>query len=495
MHANSAYLTVRVSDSTIDAIVSVCQEFLLSTAILAERLSAHRTLGSSPQTQIAWIAAHGALRRLAVGDVLTSKDGPVEGLHIVLEGHLAIYVDRGAGHRKIMEWRGGDVTGLLPYSRIVAPPGDVVAEEPTELVTIPRNDLPAMIRECSDVTAILVHAMIDRARHFTSSFLHDEKLVSLGKLAAGLAHELNNPASAIGRSAGALSQSLDNAESASRALGSSEFTTEQIEVIERVRKACLSAGVQPVLLPLEQEDREDSIADWLKAHNAESSAAEALAESSITFELLDQIATSLKGQALATALRWIATSCATHLLTSEIQEAASRVSSLVGAIKGFTEMDRAAVPEPVDVGQGLANTLVVLRAKARGKSVGLSFNAEKGLPHINGFGGELNQVWANLVENALDAAEEGGLVELAANHECNAVVVRVIDNGPGVPEEIRSRIFDPFFTTKAVGKGTGLGLDIVRRLVQRHNGQIELHSRPGRTEFRVTLPIAETVKG
>jgi signal transduction histidine kinase len=136
-----------------------------------------------------------------------------------------------------------------------------------------------------------------------------------------------------------------------------------------------------------------------------------------------------------------------------------------------------------------------LRAKAKDKSVGVSFEAEKDLPHVNGFGGELNQVWANLIENALDAADEGGRVELVANHECDSVVVRVIDNGPGIPEEIRDRIFDPFFTTKPVGKGTGLGLDIVRRLVQRHNGQIELNSRPGRTEFRVTLPIAETVKG
>jgi signal transduction histidine kinase len=154
-------------------------------------------------------------------------------------------------------------------------------------------------------------------------------------------------------------------------------------------------------------------------------------------------------------------------------------------------MDRAAVPEPVDVGQGLANTLVVLRAKAKSKSAGLRINAEKDLPAVNGFGGELNQVWANLIGNALDAVDEGGLVELAANHENGSVVVRVIDNGSGVPEEIRDRIFDPFFTTKPVGQGTGLGLDIVRRLVQRHNGRIELLSSPGRTEFRVTLPVAK----
>ena len=430
-----------------------------------------------------------------VGDVLTSKDGPVEGLHIVLAGQLAIYVDRGAGRRKIMEWRAGDVTGVLPYSRIVSPPGDVIVEEPSEVLTIHRNDFPEMIRECSDVTATLVHVMLDRARHFTSTFLHDEKLVSLGKLAAGMAHELNNPASAIGRSAGALSQSLADVEAASRALGGLEFSPEQIAAIESVRKACLSAGVQPVLLPLEHEDRVDSIAAWLKAHSAESADADALADTSVTLEHLDELATSIQGLRLAAALRWISISCAAHRLTSEIQEAASRVSSLVGAIKGFTEMDRAAVPEPVDVFQGLTNTLVVLRAKAKSRSAGLRLHAAEGLPTIKGFGGELNQIWANLVENALDAVGEGGSVELSANRERDSVVVCVTDNGPGVSEGIRDRIFDPFFTTKPVGKGTGLGLDIVRRLVQRHNGQIELNSRPGKTEFRVTLPITETVKG
>jgi signal transduction histidine kinase len=467
----------------------------LSTAVLAERLTEHRTLGASPQSQIAWIAAHGVLRRMAVGEVLTSKDGPVEGLHIVLSGQLAIYVDRGAGPRKIMEWRAGDVTGVLPYSRIVSPPGDVVVEEPSEVLTIHRNDLPEMIRECNEVTATLVHVMLDRARHFTSTFLHDEKLVSLGKLAAGMAHELNNPASAIGRSAGALSQSLADVEAASRALGGLELRPEQIAVIESVRKACLSTGAQPVLLPLEHEDRVDSIAAWLKAHSAESADADALADTSVTLELLDRLATSIQGRGLAVALRWISMFCAAHRLTSEIQEAASRVSSLVGAIKGFTEMDRAAVPEPVDVVQGLTNTLVVLRAKAKSKSAGLRLNAPDGLPLIKGFGGELNQIWANLVENALDAVGEGGSVELSAHRDRDSVIVCVTDNGPGIPEGIRDRIFDPFFTTKPVGKGTGLGLDIVRRLVQRHNGQIELNSSPGKTEFRVTLPIVETVKG
>jgi signal transduction histidine kinase len=211
--------------------------------------------------------------------------------------------------------------------------------------------------------------------------------------------------------------------------------------------------------------------------------------------MLDQLAASMKGPVLHAALRWIAVGCTTRRLTGEIHEASSRIYSLVAAIKGFTQMDRAAVPEPADIGQGLANTVVILRSKARDKSAGLTIDVEEGLPCVDGFGGELNQVWANLIDNALDAVPDGGRVELKANREGDSIVVRVIDDGPGVPDAIRDRIFDPFFTTKPVGKGTGLGLDIVRRLVQRHNGQIELDSTPGRSEFRVTLPVTHAARG
>ena len=176
-------------------------------------------------------------------------------------------------------------------------------------------------------------------------------------------------------------------------------------------------------------------------------------------------------------------------LTYEIETAATRIHGLVSAVKGFTYMDQASVPMPVDVGRGLADTLVVLRAKARARAVELTPDIASGLPPIVGFGGELNQVWANLIDNALDAAPKGGHVAVSAAHERNAIVVRVTDDGPGVPAEIRDRIFDPFFTTKGVGEGTGLGLDIALRLVQRHGGAIELGPRERGTEFVVTLPI------
>jgi signal transduction histidine kinase len=473
-------------------VASVCgQEIRVSKTSVLERLSAHRTLSAVPQEQIAWVAAHGVFREFAPGAVLTSMNSQVEGLHVVLSGHFTIHVDRGAGRRKIMEWRGGDITGLIPYSRLVAPPGNVIAEEPSEIVTVYRDDFPQMIRECHELTAVLVHIMVDRARIFTTSYLHDEKLVSLGKLAAGLAHELNNPVSAIARNSSTLAGSLMEAEAAARNIGAIGLSAAPMATAEKIREACLAAAPAN-LSPLAREDREESIERWLDTHKLDSRLAEELTETEVTLAMLDELAQSVDGASLDKALRWIASSCNVRRQAAEIHQAASRIHDLVGAIKGFTEMDRVTVPERVQLEPGLASTLVVLRSKAKSKSVHLMLNVEKDLPPVYGFGGELNQVWANLIDNAIDAASEGGRVELAAGRARNKIVVSVIDDGPGVPPDIRDRIFDPFFSTKPAGHGTGLGLDIVRRLVLRHNGVVELDSQPGRTEFRVTLPEADT---
>jgi len=206
-----------------------------------------RSAAAAPREELAWLVSHGSLRHLNEGEVLSAKGVPVAGLFVVLTGHVAIFVDRGAGRHKVMEWRAGDVAGLLPYSRLVSPPGDSVAQEPSEILAVPRRDLAAMIRDCHEITSILVHKMLDRARHFTSSGLHDEKMLSLGKLSAGLAHELNNPASAIERSAALLGRRLEDAEQSTRALGASGLTDPQLLAIDAVRASCLATPVHGVL--------------------------------------------------------------------------------------------------------------------------------------------------------------------------------------------------------------------------------------------------------
>ena len=455
---------------------------------IVDRLAAHKTFGGVPREELAWLASHGSLRQLNAGDVLTAKGASVEGMFVVLSGCITISVDRGAGPHKVMEWRAGQVTGLLPYSRMVGPPGDTVAQEPSEILAVHRDRLPEMIRECQTITSILVHTMIDRARTFNSADLHDEKMVSLGKLSAGLAHELNNPASAIERGAAMLKERLADAEVATRALVASHLTDVQLAAIEVLRGSCLATRELGVRSPIEQAEREEAIADWLVQHGLDAGTADALAETPVTVDALDRIAGAVDGAALNSVMQWAAAECSVQSLASEIQEAATSISGLVLAIKGFTHMDQATVAEPVNLVQGLDNTVRVLRSKARQKSATVIVDAEPDLPPIRGFVGELNQIWANLIDNALDAIPDAGRVEVLVNRENRQVVVRIVDNGSGIPEGIRERIFDPFFTTKPLGQGTGLGLDIVRRLVRHNDGEISVESRPGRTEFRVALP-------
>jgi signal transduction histidine kinase len=464
---------------------------MMQKANLVDRLAGHKTVGTAPRWELTWLASRGTLRQMHPGQVLTTKGTRPSGLFLVMLGSFSMSVDRGAGPRKIMEWREGDVMGLLPYSRIAGPPGDSVAQEPSEILEVHSDHIRELTANCYEVTAILVHAMIDRARAFTSSDLHDEKMVSLGKLSAGLAHELNNPAAAIERSAALLDERLEDSEWATRALSTFRLTEKQLAAVDSVRDSFVAKQESSVRSPIEQADREEALADWLAERRLDPAIVESLADTEVTFEALDTLAQIIDPPALNAVLRWGASACAVRSLASEIQEAAMRISGLVSAIKGFTHMDQALTAGPVDLVQGLRNTITVLGAKARAKSATVVVEAEPGLPRARGFTGELNQIWGNLIDNALDAIPDSGRVEVTANCEDRSVVVRIIDNGAGIPPEIRQRIFDPFFTTKPMGQGTGLGLDIVRRLVRHNDGEISVESHPGRTQFRVALPLAE----
>jgi signal transduction histidine kinase len=461
---------------------------------LIDRLAEHKTLGTAPREELVWLAAHGRLRKLDAGEVLSRRGVQVEGLYVVLSGHVSLSVDRGSGPQKIIEWRSGDVSGVLPYSRLVNPPGDAIAQEPTEILALDREHLRALTQECFEITSILVRTMLDRARLFTFSDLHNEKMVSLGKLAAGLAHELNNPASAIERSASLLEDRLEDMEAAARALGAARLSDGQLAAVDAIVASCLATPAQP-LSCLEQADREEAIAEWLGRRGLDTANVEMLADTAVTFEALEQLATAVTGEALNAVLRWAAAGCAVRRMASSIQGAAMRISGLVTAVKGFTNMDQGMGAQALDVGASLGDAVVVLNGKAREKSVEMTLEVEKGLPPVHGVAGELSQIWGNLIDNALDAAPDGGSVAVTAKCDGRSVVVRIVDNGPGIPEQDLGRIFDPFFSTKPLGHGTGLGLDIVRRLVRHNDGAIDVKSQQGRTEFRVTLPIVGEDQG
>lgn len=464
----------------------------VATDALVERFAAHRMLGKLPRHELEWLAARVTLRTLEPGGFVVKRgDIPDEmhGLIVLLSGRFGMYMERGAGTRKMMEWGAGDLSGVLPYSRMTRALGDGIAEERCELAVLPRSAFPEMIRECPELTAVCVHAMLDRARTFTTSDLHDEKMVSLGKLAAGLAHELNNPASAVARSARVLVASQREADLAADALMGAHLTDAQHEAVRQLYDLCLATPPESGT-PLDRADREDELAGWLETHGADPSLAPALAETPIPRERLDALARLLPGAALSPALRLIAARYTSRTLTAEIEQAATRVYDLVAAVKGFTQMDRAQVPEPLSVAAGLRDTVAVVGGRARQKQIALDLELEPDLPAVRAAAAELNQVWAHLLDNALDAAPAAGHVAVSARREGNAVVVRVIDDGPGIPEEIKGRIFDPFFTTKPVGKGVGMGLETARRILRLMHGEIDVASRPGRTEFRVSLPIA-----
>jgi signal transduction histidine kinase len=461
----------------------------IRTVDLIDRLAEHRTLAQVPRPQLEWLARHGELRTLNAGEILTPHTGPVAGLYVVLSGLLSISVQRPTGPRRVMEWHPGDVTGALPYSRIKAPPGDVIADHPTEVVLIDRSLLLSMISECHELTEVLVHVMLDRARVFKAADLNDEKMMSLGKLAAGLAHELNNPASAVARSAKTLNTHLDTFSESATDFCSLRLTERQREFLATLRSDTLKPASFGLYSPVELSDREDMIGQWLERHDAGDCDPLPLAESPMTPGDLDALGAILEPDQIAPVVRHLTNDYIMRRLTSEIETAANRIHSLVSAVKGFTYMDQATIPTPVDVAQGLTDTLTILQSTARMKSVSLNLETAPNVPKIDGFGSELNQVWANLITNAIDAVPRGGAVNVIATRQEDNLTVQVVDNGPGIPADIQNRIFDPFFTTKGVGKGTGLGLDTARKVVERHHGDITFTTGSQGTTFQVVLPL------
>ncbi len=345
-----------------------------------------------------------------------------------------------------------------------------------------------MTRECYDLTAWCVHQMIDRTRLFKSDDLQREKMASLGRLAAGLAHELNNPASAAARSARIMDACTRELVEATRALYSAGLSQDALAAVDALEAAAVAQP--PERSPLDEAEREDQIRGWLDARGLDPAPAEPLASASIVAADLDAAAAILAPDGIPIALRYVAARAAVGRLTSEIALATQRIDRLVSAVRRHTHMDRSPATDPIDLESTLADTLALADSKARAGRVSVALRVEPDLPPVPGVAGQLNDVWLNLVDNAIDFAPPGGQVTVSAQHQAETVVISVTDDGPGIPPENQTRVFEPFFTTRPVGQGAGLGLDIVQRVVRSHGGSVELSSEPGRTEFRVRLPVA-----
>ena len=462
----------------------------MTDQFLIERLAALPTLASVPREQLEWLAAHGEVLNFQPGESLFTKgQSVIADLWIVLAGRFSIRLERGGMARVVKEWKRGDLSGYLPYSRMSTAPGAVTVEEPLEVLRIANADVRQMTRDCYEFTALCVHEMLDRARQFKSEDLLVQKLASLGVLSAGIAHELNNPSSAVARSAKELEQARAEVVSAARALGAAHLSERQQAAIDVLDHSEDTAAAD-LRSPLDRADREDAIAEWLDSRGVDPGLAEPLAHTTVTTAQLDAAAGALDGGKLVLGLRYVAANLTARRLTGEIVKAAERIHELAARVKKQTHMDRAPVVDAILLEESLADTLALIGSKARSKAVTLELKVEPNLPRLQGVLGELNQVWLNLIDNAIDAAPEGGHVTVAAGHERDSIVVRVIDDGPGIAAADRDQIFDQFYTTKPVGKGTGLGLPTAQTIVVSHRGTIQVETRPGRTEFRVCLPVA-----
>jgi signal transduction histidine kinase len=318
-----------------------------------------------------------------------------------------------------------------------------------------------------------------------------EKLATLGTLAAGIAHELNNPASAVGRAAEQLRDTSSRLEEAGLRLRGMTLTVPAQEALRSLQKQARERARTPGDLdPLGRSDRETAVEEWLDQHGIEEPwrLAPSLAGQGLDPPALSQLSALLEGEALPAVLEWAAGLYPLYTLLDEIGHGSARISEIVGALKSYTYLGQAPV-QTVDLHEGIDNTLVILRGKLK-SGISVHRDYDRGLPKVAAHGSELNQVWTNLLDNAADAMEGKGEITIRTRRRDGWAVVEIEDNGPGIPEEISPRIFDPFFTTKAPGKGTGLGLSTSHAIVtQRHRGEIRVESRPGLTRFTVKLPI------
>ncbi|WP_457205628.1 sensor histidine kinase [Nocardioides sp. P5_C9_2] len=461
---------------------------------LYDELRSLDLLDGFTDAQVSELAASGTEVSFAAGEHLFDEGRPADDWWVLLEGRIDLV--RRIGHEEAVmasmavpgQWAGGfrawDEHGVYMGS------GRVV--EPTRVFRLRADQLGAHGEAWFPFAVHLLRGLIGTARRIEHNARQREALVALGTLAAGLAHEINNPASAAVRSVGGLQESTDHLLDSLGQLAAHAITAAQFVALDELRRAVGQAEV-PTGVAL--ADREDQLSGWMAEHDLDRDwvIAPALAGAGADLAWCERAAVSLQGPALQAGLEWVASAVTVTSLISEAQDATRRISDLVSAVKSYSQLDRATVQE-VRVTDGLESTLIMLGHKLRDGGVTVHRDYADHLPVIRASPGELNQVWTNLIDNAVDAMGGSGTLTVRTSADEHAVVVEIVDTGPGLTDEVAAHAFEPFFTTKEVGRGTGLGLDISRRIVaERHGGEIAIDSRPGDTVVRVRLPLRSTV--
>jgi len=454
----------------------------------SEELSRFPAFAGLPDDQIAWFVSQSQERQLKAEEVYARQGDPPDAMFVLLEGEFEWRGDFG-GETVVIPGKVGDVTGALPFSRMKQFTVTGIALTNGRVLRFPASLFPDLIQKMPELAKRLVGVMADRIREATRIEQQRDRLAGLGKLSAGLAHELNNPASAAKRAAAQLRDTLHRIKEASHELGRHELSPAQKSEVEKLE----SLFTQPDELPpdaLTISDLEDEIDSLLRSHGQNDlwQLSAELAQRGIKPSALESLFEKLDPDTARAALVRIAASVEIASLLKQIESSTSRISDLVRAIKEYTFMDQSPV-QNVDVVKSLETTLTILNYKLkRGVVVHRDYQPIPLL--VNSFGSELNQVWTNIIDNAIDAMSGSGELRLRTFRENGCVVVEITDNGPGISPDIKPHIFEPFFTTKGVGEGTGLGLDTVQRIVKKHRGNIQVNSKPGDTRFQVWLPLA-----
>jgi signal transduction histidine kinase len=440
-----------------------------------------------PDDQVEWFLSQSQEMNIKAGETYARQGDPADAMFVILEGELQGRAEF-AGETFIFTTRAGEITGVLPFSRMKTFTVTGRAMTDSRALRFPAAQFQELVQKMPELAKRLVGLMSDRIRETTRVEQQRDRLAGLGKLSAGLAHELNNPASAAKRAAGLLREAMKRIKDASHELGRRDLTAAQRSEIERLEASFIQQN-DPPADSLTITDLEDQIDSLLRSHGQNDlwQLAADLARKNVKPEVLESLFANLGPQIARAALVRIAAAVEIGNLLNELESSTTRISDLVLAIKEYTYMDQSPV-QSVDVVKGLENTLTILNYKLK-RGVTVHREYEKVPLLVNSFGSELNQIWTNIIDNAIDAMNGTGNLRIRTYREDDCVVVEIADNGPGISPEVEAHIFEPFFTTKGVGEGTGLGLDTVQRIVRKHRGSIQVTSEPGDTRFQVYLPL------